>query len=342
MERSGDVIAVKPLRPVFLYCFTIGCAIVLCYVISSMQSSLFGAEAFRRTLLFLIIGAFLGYFIAQMMLQKTVAVFHGAKTWLRFGSVCLVLVLGCTAARYDVLGLYSRVPDVDEISYIDLAYLGTAYDRSDIAAITDFQTLAIERRKENETAGADGATSVFFTYYLKDGTALPYRYRLADNDAMRNDLDSLIRRYDAITNSASMVLSRCAIPEEFTPDKSAFVYCGIEDYSAEDTSLPRHLSGDTAFTFYTTCILPDLKDTELGKTHITSFSQETKMSDSASIYVSFFLTPTDAQIDQYIARQFADGPGTFSNYYSFTITKDAVRSAAYLENLGYTFDQPLG
>ena len=159
---------------------------------------------------------------------------------------------------------------------------------------------------------------------------------------MRNDPDSLIRRYDAITNSASMVLSRCAIPEEFTPYKSAFVYCGIEDYSAEDTSLPRHLSGDTAFTFYTTCILPDLKDTELGKTHITSFSQETKMSDSASIYVSFFLTPTDAQIDQYIARQFADGPGTFSNYYSFTITKDAVRSAAYLENLGYTFDQPLG
>ena len=231
---------------------------------------------------------------------------------------------------------------MDEISYIDLAYLGTAYDRSDIAAITDFQTLAIERRKENETAGADGATSVFFTYYLKDGTALPYRYRLADNDAMRNDPDSLIRRYDAITNSASMVLSRCAIPEEFTPYKSAFVYCGIEDYSAEDTSLPRHLSGDTAFTFYTTCILPDLKDTELGKTHITSFSQETKMSDSASIYVSFFLTPTDAQIDQYIARQFADGPGTFSNYYSFTITKDAVRSAAYLETLGYTFDQPLG
>ncbi len=345
MERSGDVIAVKPLRPVFLYCFTIGCAIVLCYVISSMQSSLFGAEAFRRTLLFLIIGAFLGYFIAQMMLQKTVAVFHGAKTWLRFGSACLVLVLGCTAARYDVLGLYSRVPDVDEISYIDLAYLGTAYDRSDIAAIRDFQTLAIERRKENETAGADGATSVFFTYYLKDGTALPYRYRLADNDAMRNDPDSLIRRYDAITNSASMVLSRCAIPEEFTPDKSAFVYCGIEDYSADlpkDASAPRYLSADEAYEFYTTCILPDLKDTELGKTHITSFSQETKMSDSASIYVSFFLTPTDAQIDQYVARQVAGGPGSFSNYYSFTITKDAVRSAAYLENLGYTFDQPLG
>ncbi len=57
----------------------------------------------------------------------------------------------------------------------------------------------------------------------------------------------------------------------------------------------------TAFTFYTTCILPDLKDTELGKTHVASFSPETKMSDSAAIYVSFFLAPTDAQIDAYIA-----------------------------------------
>ena len=47
MERSGDVIAVKPLRPVFLYCFTIGCSIVISYVISSMQASLFGIEGFR-------------------------------------------------------------------------------------------------------------------------------------------------------------------------------------------------------------------------------------------------------------------------------------------------------
>ena len=58
MERSGDVIAVKPLRPVFLYCFTVGCSIVISYVISSMQASLFGSEGFRRALLFLILGAF--------------------------------------------------------------------------------------------------------------------------------------------------------------------------------------------------------------------------------------------------------------------------------------------
>lgn len=343
MERSGDVIAVKPLRPVFLYCFTVGCSIVISYVISSMQASLFGSEGFRRALLFLILGAFLGYFIAQMLLQKTVAVFRGAKTWLRFGAVCLVLVLGATAARYDILGLYSRVPEVDDISYIDLSYLGEARSRSELEAVTDFQKLAIARRKENEAAGAANVTPVRFTYYLKDGSALSYCYRLADNEAAQKDPDSLICRYDALLNSESMVLRRNAIPEEFCRDDSGFVYCSIEDYGSQsmaDAALPRYLSGDAAFTFYTTCILPDLKDTELGKTHITSFSQETKMSDSAAIYVSFFLDPTNEQIDAYIDRVYAGAPGSYSDHFGYTITKDARRSAAYLESLGYSFDLP--
>lgn len=176
-----------------------------------------------------------------MRFQKTVAVFRGAKTWLRFGAVCLVLVLGATAARYDILGLYSRVPEVDDISYIDLSYLGEARSRSELEAVTDFQKLAIARRKENEAAGAANVTPVRFTYYLKDGSALSYCYRLADNEAAQKDPDSLICRYDALLNSESMVLRRNAIPEEFCRDDSGFVYCSIEDYGSQsmaDAALP--------------------------------------------------------------------------------------------------------
>ena len=161
---------------------------------------------------------------------------------------------------------------------------------------------------------------------LKDGSALSYCYRLADNEATQKDPDSLICRYDALVNSESMVLRRNAIPEEFCRDGSGFVYCSIEDYGSQsmtDAALPRYLSGDAAFTFYTTCILPDLKDTELGKTHITSFSQETKMSDSAAIYVSFFLDPTNEQINAYIDRVYAGAPGSYSDHFGYTITKDA-------------------
>lgn len=89
-----------------------------------MQASLFGSEGFRRALLFLILGAFLGYFIAQMLLQKTVAVFRGAKTWLRFGAVCLVLVLALRRRGMTFWDYIPAWPEVDDISYIDQSYLG--------------------------------------------------------------------------------------------------------------------------------------------------------------------------------------------------------------------------
>ena len=344
MERSGDAIAVKSLRPVFLYCFTAGCAVIFAYILTAFQSTTpVGARAFRQTLLFLLLGAAIGYFLAQMLLKKSIAVFRGAKTWVGLGAVCLVLALGCTAARYDVLGLYARVPDASDVSYIDNSYLGQMTDPADIEAFTQLQKLIIERRQKNEQNAQYDWTSVYFTYHLKDGTVRSFRYRLAAGDLEKADPDSLVCRFDELMNSPSMIRTRNAIPEEFTPDKSAFVYCGIEDYSADlpkDASTPRYLSADEAYEFYTTCILPDLKDTELGKTHITSFSQETKMSDSAAIYVSFFLDPTNEQIDAYIDRVCAGAPGSYSDHFGYTITKDARRSAAYLESLGYSFDLP--
>ena len=80
MERSGDVIAVGWLRPVALYVFTIGCALVLGALI-------------------------VGYFVGKMLLQKTIHVFLSG--WLGLGICCLALLLAFGAAEFDLFG-YSR------------------------------------------------------------------------------------------------------------------------------------------------------------------------------------------------------------------------------------------
>ncbi len=355
MERSGDAIAVKSLRPVFLYCFTAGCAVIFAYILTAFQSTTpVGARAFRQTLLFLLLGAAIGYFLAQMLLKKSIAVFRGAKTWVGLGAVCLVLALGCTAARYDVLGLYARVPDASDVSYIDNSYLGQMTDPADIEAFTQLQKLIIERRQENEQNAQYDWTSVYFTYHLKDGTVRSFRYRLAAGDLEKADPDSLVCRFDELMNSPSMIRTRNAIPEEFTPDKSAFVYCGIEDYSADlpkDASAPRYLSADEAYEFYTTCILPDLEDTELGKIHITAFSDDRQYANSLLATVTFHIDPTDEQLTAYQtrwaethesepSREYASS--TISTDFTYSITADASRSIAYLQALGYTLDRPLG
>ena len=140
-----------------------------------------------------------------------------------------------------------------------------------------------------------------------------------------------------------MVLRRNAIPEEFCRDDSALSTAALGLRLAEYGRCwaPRYLSGDAAFTFYTTCILPDLKDTELGKTHITSFSQETKMSDSAAIYVSFFLDPTNEQIDAYIDRVYMQAFRVlFRPLYGYH-RKDARRPRLPIwKALVYSFDLP--
>ena len=67
--RRGDVIAVGWLRPVALYVFTIGCALVLGALMAELFSSQ-TADNFWYVLLFLFVGAFVGYFVGKMLLQK--------------------------------------------------------------------------------------------------------------------------------------------------------------------------------------------------------------------------------------------------------------------------------
>ncbi|MDO4749964.1 MAG: hypothetical protein Q4A39_03890, partial [Eubacteriales bacterium] len=69
MESAGDVVAVRPLRPVFKYCLAAGCALVLCVLLLEIlfYQSL-GTDLLLRIILLLLLGAFIGYFTAQMLL----------------------------------------------------------------------------------------------------------------------------------------------------------------------------------------------------------------------------------------------------------------------------------
>ena len=90
MERSGDVIAVGWLRPVALYVFTIGCALVLGALMAELFSSQ-TADNFWYVLLFLFVGAFVGYFVGKCSAEDDPRV----PVWLA-GAWHL---LSCAAAR---------------------------------------------------------------------------------------------------------------------------------------------------------------------------------------------------------------------------------------------------
>ena len=69
-------------------------------------------------------------------------------------------------------------------------------------------------------------------------------------------------------------------------------------------------------------------------------TEEADGTESITIPVTIVIEPTEEAISRYDEN--VPGPSSFSTSYWYRITKEARRSAAFLESLGYSFDGPLG
>ena len=121
MERSGDVIAVRQLRPAALYGFTIGCALVIGVLLVELLSGN-AADNFWYVLLFLTVGAFVGYFTGKMLLQKTVFVFRSG--WGGFAACCLVLASGGYPLSYEK---GYEISGLDQVEGATVFHAGTKF-----------------------------------------------------------------------------------------------------------------------------------------------------------------------------------------------------------------------
>jgi ABC-2 type transport system permease protein len=331
MERSGDVIAVRALRPIFLYFFTVGCALVLGDGIMYLIGGQTLTANFFPVLFCLILGAFLGYTAAQMMLQKTMRVFtHG---WWDYLVVCLCLILFFGAARLDLFGYSRRVPDESKVASVTVsAYTSGTQDRpcTDADAIRDTlalhsytvgHQLEIERalRALDGSSYEDGYRQDFYlTYTLKDGGTLTRKYSAPVTPETLGDPESLISRFTALYNSPAAILARSTPDWELRP--ADITYCSINGPTDEtgvnfDTV---NLGSSEAYDFYVNCLLPDLQNGSLGSTSFTIY-QDGKAETWYPVSVTLDLTDAFGR--------------TFS--YSYNVSAAAEKTAAYVEKLGF-------
>lgn len=118
LECAGDVISHCFLRPVFKYCWTFGCSVVLgSGIFGLLYINVRGASAvWIPYTVCLLVGAFIGYFSAEMLLRKSLRVFRvGAKG---FGAAAAVILLLCCLFRFDVFGVAARIPAIDDIDQL--------------------------------------------------------------------------------------------------------------------------------------------------------------------------------------------------------------------------------
>lgn len=322
METAGDVVALKPLKPIFKYCMAFGCALVIGIIIfysafNRNDSSLF----LSLMLLSMLFGGFVGYFASEMLLQKTLRVF-GGRTWFGMTAVALVITGFLFATEYDAFGLERKVPDLEEIQHIQISSSGESAlfeDRDNIDAAIALHGDIIRNKAANEAlANASDysyrSSYVMLDYFYKDGRSLSRSYEIHWDSS--SDLQTL----NGLLNTKEAVDWRKRLTFPVTPESITDAYVSYFDLEA-NTYQNLALTSEQAYALYTDCILPDIEDGTLGKVWLVPDEDYYQTVYECTIHFSVLQRNKDG------------GEYEYESFYT-TLTVNAQRTKAWIsENL---------
>ncbi len=202
MERAGDAMVYGWAKVVFLVLFTLMIGLLLSlasFVILSGGSNI--GDSVILYALCLLIGLFVGYFGAQMMLGRTIRVFRGKRFWLGYAAFAAAAVLAIVCLKADVLGLQSLIPEEKEIEYVKVSsrfvesgisyeYLGDdeikVSGADGLALVRQIHQAALDDRdnrpKDEFSPSDDGQwCTINLVYHLKGGKTMSRAYNVYSN-----------------------------------------------------------------------------------------------------------------------------------------------------------------
>lgn len=267
METAGDVVAVKPLRPIFKYCLSFGCALVFGLLIYTTAfnspTTFYGVQGMLFMLLFMLFGAFVGYFAAEMLMQKTLHVFSG-RNWIGMGITAVLITSLMFCGEFDVFGIERKLPDANEVQGVSLSCAGENVlleQPENIEAAIKLQNDIISNKDANESYTGNFDASVYyvtFLYTYKNGSTLSRDYNIY------KDASDDIYTLNDLMNVQESVDYRKELSVPVSVDTIADAYISYFD-KAQATYMNIELSSEDAYELYSTCILPDIEDGVLGK-----------------------------------------------------------------------------
>lgn len=353
MEAAGETVAVPALRPLFRWGLaavgSLGMALLILKTVFDVGA--YGAGN-RGTparvailLLAMLFGAAVGWFGADALMRKTLRVFD--RHWKGLGVFCALLcalVIGC---ELDVFGVERYQPEVDEIGYAAVNGWGE-YDETrimqpeNLEALLSLQKDIIANKKAYERQQGPGIFPLTIEYYGTDGKLLArrvYTYAtdeyipyvtggnynvgfLTENDAISRN----VRQYEELLNSRELMEERALFPCDRS--ETAVFAAYIQWYhSASPVQQGITLTTDEFWELYDTCIVPDLRDGNIGGTKI--IQDEEFYQALEPIYITATGVHTDS-----------DGQFVY-DYYTVRPVAASVRTNAWLRSHGVTV-QTLG
>lgn len=290
MEAAGEVVAVPVLRPLFRWGLAaagaLGMALLILKTVFNVGSYAAGNDGTPANVAFLLLamlfGAAVGWFSADALIRKTLRVFD--RHWKGLGVFCALLCALVVVTELDVFGVERYQPDVDEIGYAAVKGWGEynvtrIMQPENLEALRSLQKDIIANKKAYENQNGINTFPLTIEYYGTDGKLLARRVYiyaadkyapyvtggnvtvgfLAENDAISRN----IRQYEELLNSRELMEERALFPCDRS--ETAVFAANIQWYdSASPVTQGLTLTTDEFWELYDTCIVPDLRDGNIG------------------------------------------------------------------------------
>ncbi len=252
MESVGDVVAVPALKPVFKYCMCFGGALFSGALFYGILINSFWMTPLAEVLwilLFMLLGAFVGYFAAEMLIHKSFRVFRGR--WKGLIVSCVIVCACVLALELDLLGIERRVPDAEDVDSVSVVGSDAImYDEPEnIAAAVALHQSVVENKAIHEKDTGFGS-SFHITYNLKNGQTFGRLYYIRYG-VSSEDVEAL----ENLQNSAEAIKARKSLP--FVPTAENFAMGQLRavvsleelmelnpDYSEEDIIIINYFGYD--------------------------------------------------------------------------------------------------
>ncbi len=180
LESAGDVVSVKCMRPVFKY------GVALCVgMVFGVGTTVFLSGEEATLMVCILVWGVIGYFAAQMLLDKS---FRVLKKWKGAAAVAGVFAALFLVVGFDLTGFETRVPDAADVQSVHVSRLSVVNfaddgdilrlavdDPDQVALMTALHRAAIDQR-EQRTADTNLSSSVTLRYTLNNGSTLSREY----------------------------------------------------------------------------------------------------------------------------------------------------------------------
>ena len=353
MEAAGEVVAVPVLRPLFRWGLAavgaLGMALLILKTVFDVGA--YGAGD-RGTparvailLLAMLFGAAVGWFGAEALMRKTLRVFD--RHWKGLGVFCALLCSLVIGGEFDVFGVERYQPDVDEIGYATVygwgEYIPTRIMQPEnLEALLSLQKDIIANKKAYESQRGFNTFPLTIEYFDTNGKLLARRvYTYATEEYVpyvtggdetvgfirENDgISRNIRQYEELLNCRELMEQRVLFPRDRS--QTAVYYASIQWYeSSSPVQQGLTLTAEEFWELYDTCIVPDLRDGNIGRAKV--IQDEDFYRTIEPIYINATAVQPDSSGEY------------FYDYYTVRPLAVSARTNAWLRSHGVTV-QTLG